>query len=255
MVISRVDGTHKSHDDRADTGTLVKVGGRDWNVEFTLDDQVEFPHLEQGLRRYLSESRGWFTGQTVTINVGDRGLTWEDLGRLGHVFEVEFNLKVAGFRRSGDLLEIGGAHAGSGPARREEPFPIQEPPWRRDTPLVLKNTCRSGASIDHSGDVVVLGDVNPGAQIRATGDIHVFGTVRGNVHAGADGADPSRAVIIAIALQPMQLRIGHHVYVSPSSKGNRKTPVFPEIAFVRARSIVVSPFTGWFQSMEERNLT
>ena len=234
---------------------MVKVGGRDWNVEFTLDDQVEFPHLEQGLRLYLSESSGWFTGQMVTVNVGGRGLTWEDLGRLGHVFEEEFHLKVAGFRRNGDLLEIVGAEPGSRPSRQDDLFPTQEAPWRRETPLVIKNTCRSGASIDHGGDVVVLGDVNPGAQIRATGDILVFGTVRGAVHAGADGADPSGAVIIATALRPMQLRIGHHVSASLSSRGNRKTPVFPEIAFLRERSIVVTPFTGRFQNMEERKPT
>ena len=237
---------------------LVKVGGRDWNVEFTLDDDAAFPRLEEGLRRYLGESCSWFDGEAVTVNVGRRMLNLNELGRLRQVFEDEFHLKVARFRCEAETLEKAisegaGVPAALAPKQPTSPL-VDEVARPRQAALFVKSTCRSGTIIHHTGDVVVLGDVNPGAQVTATEDIIVFGTLRGIAHAGAIGADPAEAVIIALSLRPLQLRIGRHVSVAPTHKGDHKIPVHPEIAYVSGRSIVVAPFTGRFQWMEERNL-
>ena len=77
---------------------------------------------------------------------------------------------------------------------------------KEDTLLVQK-TLRSGQSIKHSGNVVVLGDVNPGAEVIAGGHVIVLGTVRGVVHAGAVG--DMTATITAFYLNPTQLRIAN----------------------------------------------
>lgn len=75
-----------------------------------------------------------------------------------------------------------------------------------ETALFLGRTLRSGTRIDFPGHVVVVGDVNPGAEIIAEGSILVWGRLRGSVHAGAKGE--ASAVICALELSPMQLRIG-----------------------------------------------
>ena len=238
---------------------VVKVGGRNSTVDFTLDDEVAFSQVEEGLRRYLVESHGWFTGGAVTVNVGRRVLNSEELGRLRHLFEEEFQLKVARFwcrteRLENVISEEAGLPVELVPRQRTH-FSTGQRVRTQDQPLYVKGTCRSGKKIHYNGDVVIRGDVNPGAQVTAAGDIIILGTLRGIAHAGNTHADPARAVIIALALQPLQLRIGRHVCVAPRDKGRHSRPTYPEIAYVSGQSIVVAPFTGKIQSLQERNFS
>lgn len=46
---------------------------------------------------------------------------------------------------------------------------------------------RTGAVINHNGDVIIEGAVHSGAEIHATGDIHVYGVAGGRLFAGCDG--------------------------------------------------------------------
>ena len=62
----------------------------------------------------------------------------------------------------------------------------------RHPTLLVRRTLRSGQRVRFDGNVVVLGDVNPGAEITARGDIVVMGWIRGLAHAGADGDDARR---------------------------------------------------------------
>jgi septum site-determining protein MinC len=78
-----------------------------------------------------------------------------------------------------------------------------------ETALFLNRTLRSGTRIEFSGHVVVLGDVNPGAEIVAEGNVLIWGRLRGTVHAGVKGN--RNAVICALDLSPMQLRIAEEV--------------------------------------------
>ena len=72
--------------------------------------------------------------------------------------------------------------------------------------LYLRKTIRSGQSISSDGNIIVIGDVNPGAEIIAKGDITVWGILGGIAHAGSDGNNYAR--IRALKLNPVQIRIG-----------------------------------------------
>ena len=227
---------------------LVKVGGRAWHLSFTLDDDAEFVRVEDGLRIYLKESQGWFAGGEVTVDVGRRIVFPDQVRALKVVFEDEFGLKVAGFRCDARVLEQAIAEQAGAPVsvtsdstvpHLKEKVSDPEP-----GPLVLKGTCRSGTVINHEGDVLIRGDVNPGAQLSATGDIIVLGALRGIAHAGAGDVGATEAVIIAFSFQPLQLRIGHQVYITPPVKGSRRAPGHPEVAYLSGSSIVIAPFTG-----------
>ena len=78
-----------------------------------------------------------------------------------------------------------------------------------ETALFLHRTLRSGTRIEFAGHVVILGDVNPGAEILAAGNVMVWGRLRGMVHAGVKGN--RKAVVCALDLSPMQLRIADEV--------------------------------------------
>ena len=99
-------------------------------------------------------------------------------------------------------------------------------------------TIRSGQLIESDGNIVIVGDVNPGAELVATGNIVVMGTIKGTVHAGAKGN--REAIVVALNLSPIQLRIANVISRSPDNDVDRG-PV-PEIAYIRDDKIFIEDF-------------
>ena len=129
--------------------------------------------------------------------------------------------------------------AGNG---RPEPIPVTATPkprtGRQPNALFVKETLRSGQSIDYEGSVVVMGDVNPGAEIVADGDVIVWGKLRGLVHAGANGN--KKATISALDLSPTQLRICDKIAVTPKQK---RREVIPETAAIKDGQIIAEAWS------------
>lgn len=104
--------------------------------------------------------------------------------------------------------------------------------------ILVQRTLRSGQSVRYSGNVVILGDVNPGAEVTATGNIIVMGALRGVVHAGASGDET--AVVMAFRLNPTQLRIANHITRPPD---NEKVDMdLPEIARIKEGVVTIEAF-------------
>ncbi len=101
-------------------------------------------------------------------------------------------------------------------------------------PLYLKNTIRSGVEICHPSSVIVLGDVNPGATILASGDVFIWGTLKGIAHAGYTGN--RRGLIMALKLEPTQLRIADLVARVPDNPPNQN---MPEVAYISKDGIKI----------------
>ena len=101
--------------------------------------------------------------------------------------------------------------------------------------LVIEKHLRSGQKIEHNGDVLVLGNVNKDAQIVATGNIIVMGTLRGIAIAGALGDE--NAVVVALKMEPQQVRIGRRIAIS--NEEERVSPGYPEIAKVEDGAIIL----------------
>ena len=103
-----------------------------------------------------------------------------------------------------------------------------------------RGTLRSGKVVSYEGNVVVIGDVNPGAEVEATGNIIVIGTLRGIVHAGASGNKD--ASVIALNLMPTQLRIADIITRKPNVNTNAKSNTssfIPEIAYIKNDAILI----------------
>lgn len=99
---------------------------------------------------------------------------------------------------------------------------------------VINKNLRSGQNVEHEGDVVIIGDVNPGSYVTASGNIIVMGTLSGTVHAGAGGDEG--AFVIALKLKPQQLRIARCISRSPDES---EAPEYPEMAYVRNNQILI----------------
>nr|WP_242848758.1 septum site-determining protein MinC [Syntrophomonas palmitatica] len=107
-------------------------------------------------------------------------------------------------------------------------------PYYNDTALVCRHL-RSGQKIFTEGNLVILGDVNPGAEVVAGGNILVMGSLRGMVHAGAFGDE--KALISAYRFNPTQVRIANHITRPPD--GMFVEVDCPELARIRAGKVVI----------------
>jgi len=99
-----------------------------------------------------------------------------------------------------------------------------------------RGTIRSGRLVSYDGNVVVIGDVNPGAEVEATGNVIVLGNVRGIIHAGASGN--KSASIIALNFAPTQLRIADIITRRLERRGAQSASLIPEIAYIKGDAIV-----------------
>jgi len=104
--------------------------------------------------------------------------------------------------------------------------------------LLVRRTLRSGQRLEFDGSVVILGDVNPGAVVVCTGHVVVMGALRGVVHAGAAGDTDAR--VVALRLQPTQLRIAH--YISRPPDDQQPSPSGPEVALVQDERIQIEAY-------------
>ena len=114
--------------------------------------------------------------------------------------------------------------------------------WRKahmdENTVLIKRTVRCGQLIQFDGNVVVMGDVNPGAEIISSGSIMVMGALRGIVHAGAKGNE--EATVSAFKLQPTQLRIANHITRAPD--GEYPSPDHPETARIKDGVVVIEMY-------------
>lgn len=107
--------------------------------------------------------------------------------------------------------------------------------------LYIQRTLRSGQSITSDGNIVIIGDANPGSEIIAKGDITVWGVLGGIAHAGSAGNQYAR--IRALKMNAIQLRIADTFARRPDSANIpyiQKTDTFvPEEACVRKKQIFI----------------
>lgn len=98
-------------------------------------------------------------------------------------------------------------------------------------------TLRSGQEVDYNGNIVVIGDVNPGAFLKARGNIVVLGSLKGVAHAGIGGNND--AIVAAYNLLPTQLRVGDKIVRPPEGDTQYK---LPEIARIVNEEVMIEPY-------------
>lgn len=242
----------------------VRIRGTSQGLVITLD-AGDLGALLRELDERLSSTASFFRGGRVALHVGPRELTTEDLEALGQTISrnsVSLWAVIGDSAATQAAAEALGLETTFGPQVILPPEAASTPRPERDEGrdkgqletevedatlrlaqdadlgVLIRRTLRSGQVVQYPGHVVVIGDVNPGAEVIAGGDVVVWGKLRGIVHAGAIGDD--EAVVCALSLAPLQLRIGNHIARAP--EGREDLPERPEMASVQDGEIVAEPW-------------
>ena len=184
------------------------------------------------LKERLQKAKGFLSDSYVSARFEDDEVSVEAV-RLIEAVLAESGLQLRGVATGAKSVDLpkraAVAQSGSTDAYSEN-----------EASVLIKRTLRSGQRVDFDGNVVVLGDVNPGAEVVAGGDIVVMGSLRGLAHAGAYG--DADAVVVAFRLRPTQLRIADRISRSPDAEGT--DPAFPELARISKGAIVIEAFSA-----------
>ena len=250
----------------------VNITGRGSDISFIIDEYAPIDKVTWELAKQLSERRGaLFSEGGVSINTGRRSLTAWEKAAIRRVFEENSGLTVSRFVSTiGDYIIESEEYPDEASRRYPWRLAARRPSARGDAldrtlidlsrgshrnrtqTMLIRSTFRSGESIHHYGDVVVLGDVNPGSEIKADGDIVVMGKLKGLPHAGASG--DNEAAIIALEIASPRIRIGNcegAIQAAGKTQKRRKRgrgaeTGQPSIAYTRKGAVYVSPFAGRF---------
>jgi septum site-determining protein MinC len=214
---------------------IVIRGTTKTGLVILLPEEGPFDQVCQRLHEKLAQSGRFFQGSEVTVQTGGRMISESEREHLAAILQ-ESNMVLRTVGAGGDpVAEAQAALRAAEQSRRSGTLPAAALLADSETAQVVTRTLRSGQSVRHQGDVIVLGDVNPGAEVVATGHIVVMGALRGVAHAGCSGN--AAAIVAATKLRPTQLRIANFIGRAPDEEENLK-PV-PEVARVRDGMIVV----------------
>ncbi|KJR42652.1 septum site-determining protein MinC [Candidatus Magnetoovum chiemensis] len=193
-------------------GIMVPALSVKFDPEISIDENLS--ELDKKI------SSTFFNYSKVVINTDNMDLKEEDMKKIETMLK-KHNASILGTKTSTIIEHV------------ERRIPAKYPKERK-TLKTINKTLRGGQSIEHDGDLVVIGNINPDAYLIATGNIIVMGILRGVVHAGASGDEA--AVVIALKLKPQQLRIANCVTRSPDDD---VLPEYPEKAFIIDNTIYI----------------
>ncbi|MBK9209210.1 MAG: septum site-determining protein MinC [Anaerolineales bacterium] len=208
--------------------SLVQIKGiRDGLLATFSDAPWEDQYLS--LLAQIGERPAFFQGARLAIDVGSQILKVNDLVDLrDHLSERNITLwavisESPTTEHTSQLLGLATRISKPRPQEKAHVDAASD-----DTALFVNKTLRSGTRIEFPGNIVVMGDVNPGAEIVAEGNVIVWGRVRGMIHAGAKGN--RSAFICALDLSANQLRIADEVSAMLKPQKDPK----PEIASINS---------------------
>lgn len=183
-----------------------------------LDESLSVEENIAQIKAKLSSE--FFKGSLAVIDFEKTNISDEDRSRIEEAIR-ETNTKLLGYKPAVKI------------EKELKKEPVTSGPDNKTLKVISKNL-RSGQNVEHDGDVMVMGDVNPGSYITASGNIIVMGVLGGIVHAGAGGDDG--AFVIALKLKPQQLRIARWITRSPDESDD---PGYPEKAYVKNNQIFI----------------
>lgn len=169
---------------------IVHIKGTKDGLVLRLDDQCAYAELVEELTHKVSE--GGIDGKIeVQLHLGKRYCTDEQRQQLTEVVENSDTMCVT--KIVSDVITLEESHQ-----------QLVEQKCETYVGIV-----RSGQILRASGDIVVIGDVNPNGRIEAGGNIYILGKLKGIAHAGVFGN--KKAIITAAFFAPTHILVADQI--------------------------------------------
>lgn len=195
-----------------------------------MKEEVEFDEILSQMEEKVLSAGKFFKGATLMVKYRGKKLSFAQEEKVFQLLQSKSGAKITGIEMDAE----------EPPKVEIEPQPKPHAKIRMSNfffkgleegiTKFYRGTVRSGQLINFDGNLVVIGDVNPGGEIVATGNVVIMGSLRGIVHAGANGN--KEAIVVALNLQPTQLRIADVITRSPDEKDNGGQFI-PELAYIK----------------------
>jgi septum site-determining protein MinC len=205
-----------------------------------LKEEEDFETILVQVEKKIASAGKFFKGAILDVKYRGKRLSKQDEARIFELLSLKSGAKIKSFVEDTEVVEKSKENIQPRPVNKIE---IKKFLYFKGidegVTKFYKGTVRSGQLINFEGNVVVIGDVNPGGEVVAAGNVIVMGALRGIVHAGADGN--KEAVVAALNLQPTQLRIADIITRPPDEKEVKNIPV-PEIAYIKDDLVYIETY-------------
>ncbi len=200
-----------------------------------LKEEEDFDTIFGQMEKKIASAGKFFKGAILDVKYRGKKLSKQEENRIFELLSLKSGAKIKSFAEDTEIPV-------------SQPKPVNKIEIRKfnyfkgieeGATKFYKGTVRSGQLINFEGNIVVIGDVNPGGEVVAAGNVIVMGSLRGIVHAGADGN--KEAVVVALNLQPTQLRIADIITRPPDEKEVKNSPI-PEIAYIKEDRVYIESY-------------
>ena len=206
----------------------VMIKGDKYGIVLVMDKDMPFSDLLEKIAEKFSSAAKFYGNATMAISFKGRKLTVEEEKQILDTIESNTKLNIICVVDTDE--------------ERQEMFKkaVEAKLMAQSTGTgqFHKGTLRSGQVLESESSIIILGDVNPGAKVIAKGNVIVLGSLKGTIYAGINGNE--NAFVVALYMNPVQIRIGDTIARSPDdaiSKKNRDME--PKIAFVESGNIYI----------------
>ncbi len=206
-------------------GLLVSLGEGEWK------------ELQNQLLEYVSNQSSFFSGAKVALDVGSQILHASEMGMLRDRLSergIQLWAVVGSSPTTEQTAQMLGLATRLSHSKVERQTQRVENNFGGEATLLINRTLRSGYRIEHENHILIIGDVNPGAEVISMGSVVVWGKLKGSVHAGYQGKEA--AMVCAMEMAPMQLRIANLILLL----SNRKGKLMPEMARIFDGRIILT---------------
>lgn len=199
-------------------------GTKDGIVAY-VDLSYSFNTILKALEKKISEREDFFRGGSIKFFPVTGTFSENEIYEIKNLMENKFDIDCEFFEKEEEVQVS---------SEKDKKMILKDF-------LVIKRILRSGQTLNYSGNIILIGDVNEDAEISAGGSLFVFGSLRGSVIAGRDSGED--AIVVATNLRPKRLQIGDIVLEEDISKRRKEVA---SIALVENGKIVIYPYKNLF---------
>ncbi|MGF6906345.1 septum site-determining protein MinC [Fusobacterium sp. PH5-44] len=235
----------------------ITIKGKRDRLQIILDDELNFDKLKDELKKKILPMKTLLKNANIAIEFLNRELTLMEEDQLIDIIKKYSDITITMifskhvYSHDETLTQRLIDNSTSESTEEIGENLTTTKPFLSDFNVALegntkfhKGNLRSGRKLEFDGNIVVLGDVNPGATVKSSGNVIVLGYLNGTVNAGKK--DSKNSFVGAIFMNPVHLTIGEiksnpmQREILETNKVNKRNKF--KIAFLKNGEIQIEDF-------------